>query len=227
MSNNKKEAGKISASLMCANLEYLKEYLHVFQEEKIEYLHIDIMDGHFVPNLALGTDYLSCIRKMTTIPLDIHLMILNPEERLEWFNLQSTDMVSIHFESTYHVQQTLDIMKSKYGCKTMVAINPATSIHILEDVLDYVDGILVMTINPGFAGRKLIKSTISKVEKLRSYLDEQGYENLIISVDGNMNYENAKIMRDRGADIFIAGSSSIFQEGDIVELIRSFRKCIE
>jgi ribulose-phosphate 3-epimerase len=227
MNNISRFPGKISASLMCADLKSLNEYLNIFQNEHIDYLHVDIMDGHFVPNLALGTDYLSYIRGMTLIPLDIHLMIVKPEEKLDWFNLQKTDIVSIHYESTYHVQQTLDMIKTKYGCKTMLAINPATSIHVCEDVLDCIDGILIMTINPGFAGRKLISSTTLKVEKLRLFLKELGYEDKFISVDGNMNFENAKIMRNSGADIFVAGSSSIFKEGNIVEYIQYFRECIK
>lgn len=205
----KEFAGKISASMMCANLANLKETIEVFEKKKIDYLHIDVMDGEFVPNLGLGIDYIRGLREMTSIPLDLHLMINRPEDKLEWLEIHPGDMVSVHIESTIHVQRTLERVKH-YGCKTMLAINPATPIYSLEEVLEYIDGINMLMVNPGFAGQKLVQSCIKKAERLEDFLNKRGYSHLLIEVDGNISIDNAKILRGIGADVFVAGSSSIF-----------------
>ena len=149
---------KISASMMCSKLIDLKETIQVFEQEKIDYLHIDIMDGEFVPNFGLGVDYIKGLRELTDIPLDLHLMIKNPEYKLQWLGIKSSDIVSIHYESTYQVQRALDWLQP-YGCKRFLAINPATPIYNLEEVLDYIDGINLLTVNPGFAGRTFMPYT--------------------------------------------------------------------
>lgn len=159
---------KISASMMCSKLIDLKETIQVFEQEKIDYLHIDIMDGEFVPNFGLGVDYIKGLRELTDIPLDLHLMIKNPEYKLQWLGIKSSDIVSIHYESTYQVQRALDWLQP-YGCKRFLAINPATPIYNLEEVLDYIDGINLLTVNPGFAGQKIVPSTLKKAHKLQDF----------------------------------------------------------
>lgn len=218
--------GKISASLMCAGIKSLAQEIAIMEKQNVEYLHVDVMDGEFVPNLGLGIDYINGIREMTDIPLDIHMMVNKPEDKLEWLRLKNTDQVSIHYESTIHVQRTLVRAKS-YGCKVMLAINPGTPVYSVEEVLDYIDGILVLTVNPGFAGQKIIKSCIPKVEKIKHYLKEKGYEDLILQVDGNINYEHAKLFRSMGADIFVAGSSSIFDKKSLEDNIIRYREVIK
>ena len=205
----------ISASMMCANLTKLKETIKVFEETRIDYLHIDVMDGDFVPNFGLGVDYIRGLRELTRIPLDIHLMIKNPEYKLTWLGIKETDIVSIHYESTFQVQRALDWLRP-FGCKCFLAINPATPIYAIEEVLDYIDGINVLMVNPGFAGQKIVKSTINKVERLVSFLKIKGKENLIIEVDGNITPENGKILRKLGANMFVCGTSSIFK-GDVLK----------
>lgn len=215
---------KISPSLMCCDFMNLKEQLDVFKNENIEYLHIDIMDGSFVPNFTLGVDFVNQIKKQTSIPVDIHFMVNEPEIKIDWFNLSEGDIVSVHAESTKHLQRVLTKIKEK-GARAFVAINPATPIYMIEEVLDDIDGVLLMTVNPGFAGQKLIKSTIEKIKKLKSFLISAGKNNVEIMVDGNVSFENARMMSDAGADIFVAGTSSVFN-GDISNGIKKLRQSI-
>lgn len=207
------EKSKISASMMCADLINLKDTIKIFENEKIELLHIDVMDGEFVPNFGLGVDYIRSLRELTNIPLDLHLMIKNPEYKLQWLGIRDTDIVSIHYESTYQVQRALDCLVP-FRCKRFLAINPATPICVLEEVLDYIDGINLLMVNPGFAGQKIIPSTFKKAKKLHDFLKQYNKENIIIEVDGNITPENGKKLRKLGASIFVAGTSSIFKNNN-------------
>lgn len=203
----------ISASMMCANLVDLRETIDIFEKNSVEYLHIDVMDGTFVPNLGLGVDYIRGLRELTDIPLDLHLMIKDPEYKLQWIGIKETDIVSIHYESSFQVQRVLDWLKP-YGCKRFLAINPATPVISLEEVLDYIDGINVLMVNPGFAGQQIVPSTLKKAEKVIRFLNEVGRDDIIVEVDGNITNENASFLRKKGASMFVAGTSSIFH-GDV------------
>ncbi|MBQ8294838.1 MAG: ribulose-phosphate 3-epimerase [Clostridia bacterium] len=214
----------ISPSLMCCDFLALEKYISVFEKENIEYLHIDVMDGEFVPNFTLGTDFVKQIKKCTQIPLDLHLMINNPETKLDFFDFGKNDIVSIHAEATRHLHLALQKIKNR-GAKAFVAINPGTPIYVLEEVVDDIDGVLVMTVNPGFAGQKLVPSTLKKIAKVRKYLDENGKIDAVIEVDGNVSIENAKLMKEVGADIFVGGTSSIFKD-NISEGICNLRHAI-
>lgn len=217
----------ISASMMCANLVNIRDTIAVFEREEVEYLHIDVMDGEFVPNFGLGVDYIRGLRELTQIPLDIHLMIKNPEYKLQWIGIKPTDIVSIHYESTYQVQRVLDWMVP-YQCKRFLAINPATPIYVLEEVLDYIDGINLLMVNPGFAGQKIVPSTIKKAARIRQFLEDRSREDILVEVDGNITPENGKKLRSLGASIFVAGTSSVFR-GDVSKYennIEMFRKAI-
>lgn len=212
---------KISASMMCADLVNLKETIKVFEEQGVEYLHIDVMDGEFVPNFGLGVDYIRGLRGLTSIPLDLHLMIKDPEYKLQWIGIQETDIVSIHYESTYQVQRALDWL-APFKCKRFLAISPATPIYVLEEDLDYIDGINLLMVNPGFAGQKIVPSTLKKAERIQAFLKERGRDDIIIEVDGNITPENGSKLRKLGASIFVAGTSSIFNNR-----IDSYKKNIE
>jgi len=218
---------EISASMMCSNLIDLQKTIEIFERESIEYLHIDVMDGDFVPNYGLGVDYIRGLRELTTIPLDLHLMISNPEYKLQWLGIKPTDIVTIHYESTCHVQRALDWL-DKYNCKKFLAINPATPIYSLEEVLDYIDGINLLMVNPGFAGQKMVPSMMRKAEKLQNFLKVNGKEDLIIEVDGNITEKNGNALRKYGASIFVAGTSSVFrgQVDSYGRNISSFRNAI-
>ncbi len=204
-----KEA-KISVSMMCSDLVDLIETINIFEKENIEYLHIDMMDGTFVPNFGLGVDYVRGLRKLTSIPLDLHLMIKDPEYKLQWIGIEETDTVSIHYESSFQVQRVLDWLLP-FKCKRFLAINPATPISALEEVLDYIDGVNLLMVNPGFAGQKIVPSTLRKAQKVVDFLEKEKRDNIEIEVDGNITLENAKILRDIGANIFVAGTSAVFK----------------
>ncbi len=212
----------ISASMMCADLVNLKETLHIFEEERVDYLHIDVMDGAFVPNFGLGVDYIRSLRELTKIPLDIHLMVRDPEYKLQWIGIQKDDIVSIHYESTFQVQRALDWLEP-FGCKKFLAINPATPIYAIEEVLDYIDGVNLLMVNPGFAGQKIVESTLKKAAKLQQFMEQHGKADLIFEADGNITLEHAKQLRAIGADMFVAGTSSVFM-GNVNEYRANIKK---
>ena len=225
---NEPRKSEISASLMCANLVDLKETIRIFEEEGIERLHIDMMDGSFVPNFGLGVDYVRGLRELTNIPLDLHLMIKDPEYKFSWIGIQPTDLVSIHYESTFQVQRALDYLLP-FGCKRFLAINPATPISSLEEVLDYIDGINLLMVNPGFAGQKIVPSTMKKARKVVDFLKREGREDIIVEVDGNITPDNGEKLRNIGASLFVAGTSAIFKGNinDYRSNIRFFREHIK
>ena len=222
-----KKIKKIAPSIMCAPLLSVDGCLRELEQSGADLIHIDVMDGSFVPNYTLGTNFVKELKSKTSIPLDIHLMIDDPEKKLEWFAFGEGDYVSVHYEASRHLNKALAAICAR-GAKAMVALNPATPIYALESVLDDVDAVLVMTVNPGFAGQALVESTLNKIRRLRAYLDDAGYPNIEIEVDGNVSFENAKRMSAAGADIFVAGSSSVFSKvAPLTENMEKLRKIIE
>jgi ribulose-phosphate 3-epimerase len=200
---------KLSASLMCADLLNLENAIKELEKAGIDYLHIDIMDGAFVPNITLGFDLINSIKKVTDIPLDIHMMVNEPALFIDRMELTENDIVCIHYESERHIHRTLEAIKNK-GCKAGLAINPQTSVEVIEPLIEYIDMLLVMTVSPGFAGQKIFLGAGRKVEKARRLLNEWGYSATEIEVDGNISLENGKKMSDCGANIFVLGTSSLF-----------------
>ena len=217
---------KISPSMMCADFACLPQTLASLADTGTELLHIDVMDGVFVNNFCLGTDYCRRMRAMSSTPLDLHLMITEPEKKLGWFDIQPGDYVSVHAESTHHLQRALAEIRS-FGAHPMAALNPATPLSVLDYVLDDIDGVLIMTVNPGFAGQKLIPQTLTKIADCRRYLDDRGFSQTEIEVDGNVSFPNAEKMRAAGANIFVAGTSSVFCGTDLRENLRSFRQILQ
>lgn len=220
-------AAEISASMMCVNFLDLRADLNALKEAGIEYLHFDIMDGAFVPNYTLGPCFLDSLREDTDITYDIHLMVERPEDKLHYFDIRSGDYVSVHYESTCHLQRVLANIK-KAGAHPGVALNPATPINAMEEILEDIDFVLVMTVNPGYAGQKLISQTIDKISRVKDYLLKRQRVDIKIQVDGNVSFENARIMRGAGADIFVAGSSGLFMKDmSIMQAAAKLRAAIE
>ena len=218
--------GKIAPSMMCANPLELDNVILQFEKNKIEYLHMDVMDGEFVQNICLGTDFIKRVRKASSIPLDIHLMINNPELKLDWFDIRPGEIVSVHYEATKHVQRTLSYIKNR-GAISFIALNPGTSCEMIDEIMHDIDGILVMSVNPGFAGQQMIPRCLKKIQKLKAMLKEAGREDVMIEVDGNVSFENAVKMRNAGADIFVAGTASIFNDSETIDSgIQKLRSCI-
>lgn len=213
----------LSPSMMCADLFQLVQTIKLFEKQHIPYLHIDVMDGSFVPNLMLGTEFVRQLRRFTSIPLDIHLMIDDPGEKLEWFEPQKGDYISIHAETTRHLQRVLAKIRA-LGAKPMAAINPASPLAAIEEVLCDVDAVLIMTVNPGYAGQKLVPQTLEKIQRLREMLDKRGLKEVEIEVDGNVTLENARKMRTAGANIFVAGTSLLFRPGRMEDHITLFQR---
>jgi len=198
-----------SASLMCADLLNLESSIRELEKAGVDYLHIDIMDGAFVPNITLGFDLINAIKKITDIPLDIHMMVEEPGRFIERMELSADDIVCVHYESEIHIHRTLEMIKNK-GCKAGLAINPQTPVECAEPLAEYIDMLLVMTVSPGFAGQKIFAGAQRKVEKARTLLNEWGLSAVPIEVDGNISLENGRKLSTKGADIFVLGTSSLF-----------------
>lgn len=219
--------GKIAPSLMCVDLLNVERDIKLLEEAGVDYLHVDIMDNHFVPNITLSFDFIKSIKRITAIPLDVHLMINQPEESLQYLDmLTAGDIVCIHYESTIHIHRAIGMIKD-LGVKVGLALNPGTPIGVIENLLPDLDMVLIMTVNPGFAGQRLIPSMLDKIKNLRELLNEKGYPEIEIEVDGNVSFDHAKLMYEKGADIYVGGSSSVFsKENSIVENCKRFREII-
>ena len=213
--------------MMCADIFALGDTMDVFEKNGVSYLHIDIMDGEFVPNFTLGTDYCRRMKQSSSIPLDVHLMINDPEKKLSWFDFGEGDIVSVHFESTKHPYLALQMIRER-GAKAFLAINPGTAASVILPMLSVMDGVLVMTVNPGFAGQKLAESTLSKITEVREIAAKSGRDDLLIETDGNVSFENAVRMSRAGADIFVAGTSAVFRKDmTLEEGLKKLRECVE
>ena len=216
----------ISPSLMCADIFRLKETIEAFEKAKIEYLHIDVMDGVFVPNYCLGTDYCRRLKQKTEIPLDIHLMVTEPEKKISAFEFGKDDIVSFHYEASNDIEKCIDIVKERDAIP-FLAINPDAPVEVTKNYWDKIGGVLLMTVFPGFAGQKMVPGSLERINALRNLLDASGHEKLSIEVDGNVNYEKAPLMREAGADIFVVGTSSILGPGDIYENTQKMRSLLK
>ena len=212
---------KLAPSMMCCDFLHLADQLRAFEQSGVDLLHIDVMDGSFVPNFALGTDYVKQLRAATDIPLDIHLMVEYPERHLDAFGIGAGDYISIHYETTKHLQRVLAAIRQR-GAKALLAINPGTPVEVATNVLDDIDGLLVMTVNPGFAGQRMVPHSLDKIKRARAFLDANGKKDAEIEVDGNVSVPNAKLMRAAGADIFVGGTSAVFCGEDIAANVKDF-----
>ncbi|MEE0820139.1 ribulose-phosphate 3-epimerase [Catenibacterium sp.] len=192
----------ILPSLLNANTYNIKEQLQILKDKGIDHLHVDVMDGQFVPSQAFGPNTVNDLKNMTDFKLDVHLMIENPEKHILLY--KNADIITVHYESTRHLYRAIQLIKNM-GLKACVAINPATSVSMIEEVLPMLDQVLVMTINPGVPGEKFIAQTMTKIEKLNQLKKEKNYH-LNIEVDGNVNKDTINECLKAGANMFVSGS---------------------
>ena len=208
----------ISPSILSADFSKLGEEIE--SVSTADWLHIDVMDGHFVPNITLGPPIISSIKKHTKLPLDVHLMIESPDRYIEHFVESGADHITVHAEACTHLDRSIQLIKS-FGCKAGVALNPHTPEHILEYVLEELDIVLIMSVNPGFGGQSLISRVFSKIENIRTKIELENLSTLI-EVDGGVKKQNASLFVDAGAHALVSGSG-IFLSKDRKQYIEELR----
>ena len=212
---------KIAPSILSADFARLGDEVQAVVAAGADYIHIDVMDGHFVPNITIGPLVVAAVRKVTDLPLDVHLMIENPDLYIPEFASAGADIIVVHAEATNHLHRTVQLIKS-FGKKAGVSLNPATSHHSLDYILEDLDLVLLMTVNPGFGGQSFIESCLPKIHALRAMLDKRGLE-AELEVDGGVKIENIDRISHAGADVFVAGSA-VFASGDYNATIAELKR---
>jgi ribulose-phosphate 3-epimerase len=211
---------KIAPSILSADFNRLAEEVIAVEQAGADYIHVDVMDGHFVPNLTIGPPVIASLRRVTSLPLDVHLMIQDPDTFLEPFLIAGADILTVHVEASVHLHRTLAEIR-KRGARAGLTLNPATPLCLIEPALEWADLILVMTVNPGFGGQEFIPATLPKVERVRQWIDEKGLK-AELEVDGGIKVENIGLLAKAGADVFVSGSG-IFKRDDYGRTIAAMR----
>jgi len=213
--------GKISPSILSADFTRLGEEIKAVEKAGADYIHIDVMDGHFVPNITIGPMIVESVKRVTDLPLDVHLMISNPDNYIDDFAEAGADILTVHSEVLNHIHRTIHYIREK-GMRPAVCLNPATSLNVLEYILDDLDMVLLMTVNPGFGGQTFIPGVIPKIRRLREMVDARGLETEI-EVDGGVGPDTIQGVSSAGADVFVAGSA-IFYSDDYDKTIKLMRE---
>ena len=216
--------GKLAPSILSADFSRLGEQVELISKAGADYVHVDVMDGHFVPNISFGAAVMKSLNQWETSPYDVHLMIENPDQYIKDFVTEKTEFIVVHQEACRHLHRTIQNIKS-HGIKAGVSINPATPVSSLECILSEVDLVLVMSVNPGFGGQKFIPQSLEKIKKLDQLRKERGYD-YVIEIDGGISLDNIKMVQDAGCDIFVAGSA-VFGAEDIAARVEAFNALIK
>jgi ribulose-phosphate 3-epimerase len=212
---------KISPSILSADFSRLGEEIAAIEAGGADYVHVDVMDGHFVPNITIGPLIVEAVRRVTTLPLDVHLMIAEPDRYIADFAKAGADIIVVHAEATHHLHRTVQLIKS-LGKRAGVSLNPATPLNVLDYVLEDLDLVLLMTVNPGFGGQSFIEACIPKIQSLRGIMDRRGIE-AELEVDGGVKTDNIARIAHAGADVFVAGSA-VFNSPDYGATIAELKK---
>jgi ribulose-phosphate 3-epimerase len=215
---------KISASILSADFGRLADQIREAEAAGVDWIHVDVMDGHFVPNLTIGLPVLRAVRKITTLPLDVHLMISNPHLYIQEYIDAGADWLGVQVEAAWHLERLVQQIK-ELGAKATVVLNPATSLSTLEVILGEVNMVLLMTVNPGYSGQKFIRATLPKIRKLREMIDAQGLE-VLLQVDGGVQLDTIDELAAAGVDVFVSGSG-IFDGADIAGNVRRLRQRLD
>ncbi len=211
----------IAPSILNADFLRLGKAVKMLNQSECDWIHLDIMDGAFVPNLSFGMPVVEQVKKVAEKPLDVHLMIINPERYVDAFQEAGADILNVHFEASTHLHRTIQTIKNK-GMKAAVTLNPHTPVHLLEDILPDLDMVLLMSVNPGYGGQKFIPQTLEKIKKLKKMIKEGGYSTLI-EVDGGIDTSNAAHLYNTGADVLVVGSH-IFKSENPMATIAQLKK---
>lgn len=215
---------KLSPSILSADFSNLERDIKIVEKGGADYIHIDVMDGHFVPNITIGPDVVKSLRKVTELTFDVHLMIENPDDYIEDFYNAGADIITVHQEAAMHLHRTVQKIKS-FGLRAGVSLNPATPVSLLKDILRDVDMVLIMSVNPGFGGQSLIKNVKYKFEELKRMIEEQGL-NVDIEIDGGVTADNLEEVLSWGANVIVAGSA-IYRAKDVEAETRKFKQIME
>jgi ribulose-phosphate 3-epimerase len=218
------DAVRIAPSLLAADFGNIAKAAHDLEDSGAERIHVDVMDGVFVPNFTFGTDTVRVLRRETTLPLELHLMIVDPDRHLSTFASAGADAITVHYEACPHLHRTLTEIR-RLDCRAGAAINPSTPSLMLEDILEACDLALVMTIDPGFGGQRLIPRTLRKVEQLRREIERQGLETEV-EVDGGVDANNARACVDAGADVLVAGTAVFHHAGGPTAGVAALREAL-
>ena len=212
---------KLAPSILSADFGHLAEDVKKIEEGGADFIHVDVMDGHFVPNISFGAPVMKCLNDKTGLPYDVHLMIENPDRYIDDFVTPQTEYITVHQEACVHLHRTIQNIKSK-GVKAGVSINPATPVSTLECILPDVDLVLIMSVNPGFGGQKFIPGALEKVRELAEVKRTKGLD-FVIEIDGGITLDNIGEVMEAGVEMAVAGSA-VFKAEDVVERVREFKK---
>ena len=214
----------LAPSILSADFSILGQQIKEAEEAGADIIHLDIMDGRYVPNITFGPPVVESIRKITNLPFDAHLMIVEPEKYIPDFIKAGVNMISFHMDATIHSHRVVDMIKSN-NVKAGVVLNPATPVNTLEEIIYYIDYVLIMSVNPGFGGQKFIPQTAEKIKKLKLLMEETNRTDVLIEIDGGVNQDNINYLSILGVDIFVAGNA-VFK-GNIKENIINLKRKME